>query len=219
MSLRNQPLSERVFASLVILGLGAFLVGGLAFSLRQDRSRTSLTPPSRSRLLAVLEGVMAPNIGSAETARFRTWVQGGATRDGFGPVEAIVANNCASCHGPGGQFPQITGYGDLRPLAMEEASEGFYATLGARALHLALFPLVFLVAGFGYLRRTPWAWRRFLMGGCGAVVLFDAAQWYLRQGHPNALWAAWAALGLQSAAFLALAGVVLNALWAGPSPK
>jgi hypothetical protein len=219
MSLRNQPLSERVFATLVILGLGTFLAGGLALSLRQDRSRTARTPPSRPRLMAVLEGVMAPNVGPAETARFRTWVRGGATREGFGPVEAIVANNCVSCHGPGGQFHPITGYGDLRPLAMEEASEGFYATLGTRALHLALFPLVFLVAGFGYLRRTAWAWRRLLLGGCGAAVLFDAAQWYLRQGHPDAHWAAWAALGLQSAAFLALTVVVLKALWAGPSPK
>jgi hypothetical protein len=218
MSLRNQPLSERVFATLVILGLGAFLAGGLVFNFRQDRSRTSQIPPSRSHLMAVLEGIMAPNVSPAETALFRTWVQGGATREGFGPVEAIVANNCASCHGPGGQFPPITGYGDLHPLAMEEASDGFYATLGARALHLALFPLVFLVAGLGYLRRTSWPWRRLLLGGCGAAVLFDAAQWYLRQGHPNALWAAWAALGLQSAAFLALTVVVLKALWARPSP-
>ena len=213
MSLRNQPLSERVFATLVVLALGALLAGGLAFSLRQERTRISAVPGARPRLMAVLEGVMAPNVSPAEVAAFRTWMEGGATQEGFGPVEVIVANNCASCHGPGGQFPQITGYRDLRPLAMEEASDGFYATLGARTLHLALFPLVFLVAAFGYLRRTTWAWRRFLLGGCGAAVLFDAGQWWMRQGSPGGPWAVWTASAILASAMLALIAVVLRDLW------
>src|ERR1700690_563386 len=116
MSLWNQPFSERVFASLVILALGAFLAGGLAFSLHQERNRTSAVPGARPRLMAALEGVMAPNVSPAEVAAFRTWMENGATQAAFGPVETIVANNCASCHGPGGQFPRITGYGELRPM-------------------------------------------------------------------------------------------------------
>jgi hypothetical protein len=213
MSLRNLPLSERVFASLVLLGLGAFLAGGLAFSLRQECGRASAVPGARPRLMAVLEGVMAPNVSPAEVAAFRTWTEGGATQAAFGPVATIVVNNCASCHGPGGQFPRITGYGELRPLALEDASDGFYATLGVRALHLALIPLIFLVAAGGYLRRTAWAWRRFLMGGCGAVVLFDAAQWWVRQGSPGGPWAAWTASAILASAMLALIAVVLRDLW------
>jgi len=215
MSLRSQPTSERTFATFVILALAAFLAGGLVFVARQERSAGAAAPPARSHLIAVLEGVMAPNTSPTEAAIFRTWVQGGATREGFAPVEAIVANNCASCHGDGGQYPRLTSYEDLRPLALEEASDSLYATIGVRGLHLLTFPLVFLVAAVLYLRRTTWSGRRMLMAGCATAVVFDAGQWWLRQGHPGHTWAAWTALGLLAAAYLALAGVVMADLWRG----
>lgn len=215
MSLRTLPSSERAFATFVVLALAGFLAGGLAFAARQERSATAATPPARSHLIAVLEGVMAPNTSPAQVAVFQTWVQSGATREGFAPVEAIVTNNCASCHGDGGQYPRLVSYEDLRPLALEEASESLYATIGARGLHLFAFPLVFLAATVLYLRRTAWPGRRMLMAGCAAAVAFDAGQWWLRQGHPGQAWAAWTALVLLAAAYLALAIAVLADLWGG----
>jgi len=216
MSLQTLPSSERAFATFVLLALSAFLVGGLAFVARQERSAGAAAPPARPRLVAVLEGVMAPNTSPAEVAVFRGWIQGGATREGFAPVEAIVANNCASCHGEGGQFPRIVRYEDLRPLALEDASEGLFATIGTRGLHLAWFPVVFLAAGVLYLRRTAWAGRGPLMAGCAVAVAFDAGQWWLRQGHPGHAWAAWTASGLLAASYLALAMAVLVDLWRKP---
>jgi len=213
MSLRTQPPSERAFASVIILALAGFLAGGLAYTTRQECPGATRTPAAQPRLIAVLEGVMAPNTSPAETAVFRTWVQGGATREGFAPVEAIVANNCASCHSPGGQFPRITSYDDLRLLVLEEASDSLFATIGTRGLHLAAFPLVFLLAAVVYLRRTGWKGRTILMGGCAVAVLFDAGQWWLRQGRPEALWVSWTAAGLLALAFVTLAGVVLKELW------
>lgn len=219
MSLRNLPPSERLTATLAILALAAFLGGGLAFVAGQERAARAAAPPppAQSRLMAVLEGVMAPNVSAGEAAVFRTWIQGGATREAYAPVDAVVSNNCASCHSPGGQYPRLTTFEDLRPLALEAAGGSLYAMLGARALHLVVFPLVFLVAAFAYLRRTGWAGRRILMGACAAAVLFDAGQWWLRQGHPGATWAPWTALGLLATAFLALVGVVLAELWRGPA--
>jgi len=217
MSLRTLPPSERAFATFVLLALAAFLAGGLAFVARQERSAGAAAPPTRPRLLVVLEGVMAPNTNPAEVAVFRTWIQGGATREGFAPVETIVANNCASCHGDGGQFPRITGFEDLRPLALEEASEGLFDTIGTRGLHLAWFPVVFLAAVVLYLRRTAWSGRQAIMAGCAVAVLFDAGQWWLRQGHPGLAWAPWMALVLLAGAYLALAIAVLADLWRRPS--
>jgi mono/diheme cytochrome c family protein len=215
MSLRNLPPSERAFATFVILALAAFVAGGLAFTTRQERAGMAQAPAARPRLMAVLDGVMAPNTSPAEAAVFRSWVQSGATREGFARVEVIVTNNCASCHGDGGQYPRLTSYEDLRPLALEEASDGLYATIGARGLHLLAFPLVFLVAVVGYLRRTAWTSRRVLMGGCAAAVLFDAGQWWLRQAHPGAAWAPLVAVVLLATTYLGLMGVVLADLWSG----
>lgn len=213
MSLRNQPFSERAFATIVVLALAGFLAGGVAFTLCQQRSGQAQAPPARSRLMAVLAGVMAPNVSPAEVEAFQVWVRGGATREGFARVEPIVSNNCASCHGQGGQFPRLVSYEDLHPLAMEEASDSLYALIGAKVLHLALFPLVFLVASGAYLRRTAWPHRRPLIGASALAVALDAAQWSVRQGRPELLWAAWMAAAALAGTMALLVSVVLRDLW------
>jgi cytochrome c553 len=217
MSLWNQPVSERAFSTFVVLALAAFLAGGLVFTLRQDRGRQAV-PAAQPRLLAALEGIMAPNVSAAETETFRAWIQSGARREDFGPVEAIVANNCARCHGQGGQYPRMASFEDIRPLALDDGSHDLYAMIGTRTLHLALFPLVFLVAVFGYLRRTTWAHHWTLAGGCVVAVLFDMGQWWLRQGRPENLWTAWMAAAALAVSMSALVAVVLRNLWGPEAP-
>jgi cytochrome c553 len=214
MSLRNQPLSERIFATFVVLALAVILTGGLVFTLRQDPGGTT-TPAARPRLLAALDGIMAPNVSAAETDAFRVWVQNGATREGFGPVAPIVAGNCTRCHGPGGQSPRIASFEDLRPLALDQdlPGTGIYAMIGDRALHLALFPLVFLVAVLGFLRRTTWGHRWGLAAGCAAAVLCDLGGWWLNQGQGKSPGIAWVAAGALTVAMLTLVAVVLRELW------
>lgn len=215
MSLRSLPPSERAFATLVVLALAAALGLGLALTYTRELKPTEpgQMPPRRSRLVAVLEGVMAGNVTPGETERFKAWVASGATREGFTQVESVVANNCASCHGQGGQFPRVTGFEDLRPLALEAAPEGLAGLMDVRTLHLVGFPLIFLVAVGAYLRRTAWPGRKILMGACALVVLFDVTQSWLRQGRPEALWAAWIGVGALAAAMAVLLAVVLSELW------
>ena len=216
MSLRNLPASERIFASLVVLAL-AFAMGlGLVFVATRELAPAPAAqagPPRHSRLLAVLDGVMAVNTNAGQVAVFRTWVQGGATREGWPPVGAIVANNCAGCHDRGGQYPRLASYGDLRPIAMEEVPQGLLGLLRARPLHLFGFPLILLLSTLLYLRRIPWPGRKALMAATAAAVVFDLAPWMLRQGAPTARWAAWTAVILLGAVMMAQAAVVLTELW------
>jgi hypothetical protein len=213
MSQRKQPISERVFATLVLLALAVFLAGGLAFSLGQEIRGKASAPAAQPRLLAALDGIMAPNVSSAETAAFRAWVQHGATREDFGPVEAILKNNCTRCHGQNGQYPRIATFEDIRPLAMDNSALGLYSLIGARTLHLVLFPLLFLVAAFGYLRHTAWAQRWILAGGCAAAELFDIGRWWLYQGRPESHWTAWTAVVALAVAMSALVALALWDLW------
>ena len=218
MSLRSLPSSERTFATVVILALAAALGMGLSIVFtRELRPTTSMqTPPRQSRLGVVLDGVMAGNVTPAETERFKAWVASGATREGFAQVESVVANNCASCHGQGGQYPRVASFEDLRPLALEATPEGFSGLIDARTLHLVGFPLIFLVAVGAYLRRTAWPRRKALMGICALAVLFDAAQGWVRQGRPEAIWAAWMAFGALAITMAALVAVVLKEIWTAP---
>lgn len=219
MSLRSLPLSERRTATGMILLLAVLLGLGLALSLGRElqAAPAALAPPARSRLVAVLEGVMAANVSPAERERFKAWVASGATREGYALVAPIVANNCASCHDRGGQYPRITTFEDLQPIALEPAATGLGTFLTPRLLHLFGFPLLFLVAIFGYLRRTGGqGWSR-LAATAAAAVGADVAQWTWRQGGPQHAWAAWTAavgLGLCMAAVVV---AVLRSLW-GQTP-
>jgi hypothetical protein len=217
MSLRDQPASERIFASLVMLALATAMGIGLAFVITRELAPAhpaAISDPSRdSRLLAVLDGVMAVNTNPAEVAIFRTWVKGGATREGFPPVAAVVANNCSRCHDAGGQFPRLASYGDLRSIALEEAPAGVLSFLRSRTLHLYGFPLILLLSSLLYLRRIARPGRNALMTASAVAVALDLVQWLLRQERPLGPWAAWAAILCLGAVMAAQTGVVLADLW------
>ena len=53
------------------------------------------------------------------------------------------------------------------------------------------------------------------MGACALSVMFDAGQWWVRQGRPELIWAAWLASIVLMATLVALVAVVLTELW-GP---
>lgn len=216
MTLRSLPPSERSFATLVVLALALAL--GLGLSLvytRELRPAPTRPGPAQSRLVAVLEGVMAENVKPAETARFKAWVASGATREGFTQVEGIVTGNCSGCHGQGGQLPRITSFEDLRPIALDAAPEGLAGLIDGQTLHLIGLPLIFLVAAGAYLRRVAWRRRKRLMAACTLAVAFDAAQWWLHLGRPEHLSMAWLSLACLGAVMLSLVAVVLSDLW-GP---
>ncbi len=213
MSLRDQPLSERIFASLVMLALAGALAVGLTFVATRELRPAPAGGPGQSRLLAVLDGVMAVNTNPSQVAVFRTWVQGGATREGWPPVGEIVANNCSSCHGEGGQYPRLTSYEDLRPLAVEAAPQGLMGFLEARPLHLFGFPALLLLGALIYLRRVAWRGRNLLMAATAGAIAFDLLQWLVRQGGTAHAWAAWTGATLLGAVMAAQAVVVLAELW------
>jgi hypothetical protein len=189
-------------AGLLLLFTLTLLLVGLRELLPTER------PPANSRLRAVLEGSMAVNTSPSERERVRFWLAAGAMQEGLPAVEALVANNCASCHAPGGEYPRVTSPEDLRHLARLAEPTAATGHLPTRLLHLLAFPLVFLACG-ALLLRTRWPRRRGLVVACTLAVVFNAAQWWLGQGRPELLWLARTAAGGLALALASLAGAVL----------
>lgn len=216
MSLRTLPPSERSNATWAMLALAVLFGLGLAAVVTRELRPPASSSPAQSRLLAVLKGVMAPHVSPVQYQQFEAWVASGATREGFARIEPVVTNTCASCHSAGGQFPRLTSFEDLRPLALEPAPSGLLELVSPRALHLIVLPLILLAAIAGYLKRTAWRGRKLLMGGCAFAALFDMAQWWLRQGRPEALWAPWTAT---VALGLAMAAMTVAVLWELHGPE
>ncbi len=215
MSQRSRPLNERRMATAMILALALLLGLGLATSLSRElrRAPAAQAAPARSRLVAVLEGVMAVNVTPAEQARFKAWVAAGATREGYAQVEGIVLNNCASCHDRGGQYPRLASFEDLQPIALEPAPAGLDALITPRVLHLFAFPLLFAAAVFGYLRRVGGNRWQTLAATAATAVVADVTQWTWRQGRPEHAWVAWLAAVALSLCMAAVVSAVLKALW------
>ncbi|HJW71638.1 MAG TPA: hypothetical protein VJ486_02180 [Geothrix sp.] len=210
MSLRTLPPSERSNATWGMLALAVLFGLGLAAIVTRELRPPVSATPAQSRLLAVLKGVMAPHVSPDQYQQFKTWVASGATREGYAQVEPVVSNTCASCHGAGGQFPRLTSFEDLRPIALEPAPSALLDLVSPRALHLIVLPLILLVAVAAYLRRTAWRGRKLLMVGVALAALFDMAQWWVRQGRPEAFWAPWTAT---AALGLAMAAMTVAVLW------
>lgn len=214
MPVTSQRPLKRLPAMLALVGL--ILLFTLALVLVSLRELLPAErPPANSRLRAVLEGSMAVNTSPSERERVRVWLAAGATQEGLPPVEALVANNCASCHAPGGEYPRVTSSEDLRHLARLAEPTAATGLLPTRLLHLMAFPLVFLGCG-ALLLRARWPGRRGLVIACALAVVFNAAQWWLGQGRPELLWLARAAAGGLVLALAALAGVVIRDLWVEP---
>lgn len=215
MSLRDQPASERIFATFIVLALAGAMALGLGFVATRELKPVpaAAQAPAHSRLIAVLNGVMAVNTNPSEVATFQTWVDGGATRAGWPPVETIVTNNCSSCHGDGGQYPRLTRYEEVQALALEPAPEGWLGFLAARPLHLFGFPALLLFLGLVYLRRIAWSGRKMLLALSVGALAFDLIQWVVRQGGPDHRWAGWTGACLLALLGILQIGAVLIDLW------
>lgn len=207
--MRNLSPSERSNTTWGILALALLFGLGLAAIVNRELRPPAPSSPADSRLLVVLKGVMAQHVSPDQYQHFEAWVASGATREGYGQVEPVVSNTCAGCHSEGGQFPRLTRFEDLRPIALEPAPSPLLELVSPRALHLFVLPLILLIAVAAYLRRTAWRGRKLLMGGCVLAALFDGAQWCLRQGRPEALWAAWVATVILGVVMATLTGSVL----------
>jgi hypothetical protein len=208
-SSKRLPALSALLGLLVLFTLTLVLVG-LRELLPAER------PPAQSRLLAVLDGSMAVNTTPAERQRIRAWLEAGSPREGLPAMEAVAANNCASCHASGGEYPRLTGAEHLQHLGCLREPSPATALLPTRVLHLLVFPLLFLWAG-GLLARSPWPHRRALTAACALAVILDASQWWLGAGRPEFLWVARAAALLLTVAMAVLAAVVIREPGRSPS--
>lgn len=104
------------------------------------------------------------------------------------------------------------------------SSERIFATLAALTLAAAL-GLGLALTSSRELRATapgqpPPAQSR-LLAVLGSVMSGNASpaetQWWLRQGRPEALWAAWTGFVLLAGTMAAMVAVVLKELWTTPS--
>lgn len=200
-TLRHGLLSERVFASavLIVLGIGFALAFVYLFAneIRPHRLRGQTViegvaeryygDRSHNRLELVLQGKMAENVTLKERAAIHAWIQDGATPAGFQKIESIVTDNCATCHDAGGDKPKITNYDELKALVQYDTGIEVRSLARMSHVHLLGIPFLFFMLGTFFVRTH-------YREGLKAVlvllpflgVLFDIGHWWLTKRYESA---------------------------------
>jgi hypothetical protein len=200
-SLRSAPLSQRVFATAVLLTLGiGFELSYVYLYAReirphQKQGRTAVESviytyhgaPERPRLLSALYGTMAPFVNATELAEIEAWIEAGAGEDAFASTVApILQRKCASCHAEGKYSPALVTYAQVADLS--RADRGIDLPKLARMTHVHVLgiPLLFYILGALFVRT------RFAEGLKSALVVvpfvaifWDISHWWLTKQDPT----------------------------------
>lgn len=201
MGLRHGTFSERMFDSavLITLGLGFTLAFVYLYAneihphrmqgqgLVQGVAHTYYGERSSTRLENVLQGSMADTVTKDELQQIRTWIKTGATAEGYKKVEPIFANNCASCHGEGGQSPKLMKYEDVTPLAQYDKGVALKTLARMSHVHLLGIPLLFFMLGSLFVRtRYREGLKAFLLVLPFFGVVWDIAHWWITKRYESA---------------------------------
>lgn len=200
-TLRQGHLSERLFASSVLLVLGVgFLLAFVYLYANEIRphskqgqgliegvAHTYYGDRSTNRLESSLRGKMMDNVDDEELAAIRAWVKEGATEAGYAKVAPIVTDNCASCHDAGGEPPVVTNYPEMKALVQYDTGVEVKSLARMSHVHLLGIPLLFFMLGSFFVRTH---WRESVKGVLVVMpflgVLFDIAHWWITKRYESA---------------------------------
>ncbi len=199
--MRNHTLSEKAFASavLIVLGIGFFLAFVYLYAseiephhqkgqnLLKGVATTYYGDRSTNRLESVLHGKMAENVSRDELVKIHKWIEGGATKADFAQVEPIVTQNCASCHDAAGDPPQITNFEQFHALVQFDTGVEIHTLARMSHVHLLGIPLLFFMLG-SFFVRTRWreGFKAVLVVMPFFGVLFDIAHWWIAKRYESA---------------------------------
>jgi uncharacterized membrane protein len=203
MSLRTAPASTRVFVTMVllVLGLGYLLAQVYLYSkevkpklddghgLVQGVAYTyNGLPTAEPKLLVSLRGSMSSTVNAAEVAAIKTWIDGGATQDGYtGIVANIIENNCGSCHGDSGYPPVVNNFETAVELTAPDTGVDIAKLARMTHIHLLGIPILFFMMGSMFIRtRYSEPLKVVIVILPFAGVIWDIAHWWLTKLEPSA---------------------------------
>jgi hypothetical protein len=234
-TLRTLPAPLRVLFScfLITMGLGYLAAGALLFlgtidphqemgmGLVRAVAAKYYGERSNSRLESALRGTMSARVGAEGRETIVAWVRGGAPREGFDKVQAVLERSCAACHSPksGLPVPPLTSFDEVAKLAQVDTGPTL-AEL-ARVSHVHLFGISFiflLTGGIFALSETAPGWRAMLLALPYLTIWADIGAWWVTKYEP-----AFASIVVFSGALMGLAlalqiFIPLWEMWLGRRP-
>jgi uncharacterized membrane protein YhdT len=194
-SLRSLPMTLRALCSsfLIVIGIGyltalsyLFLVDvephqKMGQGVVEGISVKYHGSSSGTRLEAALMGTMADKLSGEERDQVLQWIRAGATPDGYGKIEPILAKNCGGCHSAQSGLPisPLTSLKDVQKVAQTDTGASLLQL--ARVSHIHLFGITimfFLTGAIFSLSDTPIWFRVSIIVIPYLAILMDIGSWW-----------------------------------------
>jgi len=138
-------------------------------------------------LEGVLDGGMGQYVSREEKEQILSWINSGASQDGFKDVAPIFEKKCTGCHSPtsGMGLPPLTGYDEVKKVTKVDRGESIKILAKTSHVHLFGISMLFLLTGAIFsLGRMNGHLKGFVLAFPYIAILMDIGSWWFTKFNP-----------------------------------
>jgi hypothetical protein len=230
------PVSMRVLFSgaLLVLGLGYLFAVLYVFTahsgadgkpgLSVDDIKITYSGNNETTVLeSALRGPMSGMLPQNDLAAMLEWIRDGADKRSYGTgIEAIVEENCLSCHdGSNPHLSNLDGFENIQLSVAQDTGTDLYTLVRVSHIHLFGLTFIFFIMGFifshAYVR--PVWFKSLVMITPFLGVSADVLGWYLTKAFTPFAWVVLIAGALNGLSFAVMWFVSMYQMWIYKVPE
>ncbi|MGK2925019.1 MAG: hypothetical protein ACSLE2_05305 [Lysobacterales bacterium] len=224
------PVSMRTLftGALLVLGMGYLFATLYVFAAHSgadarpglsvdDIKVTYSGSTEMTQLELALHGPMSGMLPQRDLAILLEWIREGADKKAYTDrIEAIVADNCLSCHdGSNPHLSNLDGYEKISEVVAQDTGADLYTLVRVSHIHLFGLTFIFFLMGFifshAYVRPV---WLKILIiafpfGG----VMVDVIGWYVTKVFTPFAWVVMIAGGINALSFAVMWVISMYQMW------
>ena len=224
------PVSMRVLFSsaLLVLGLGYLFAALYVFAahsgadgkpgLSVDDIKITYSGSVGTTLLqSALQGPMSGMLPQQDLAAMLDWIRGGADKRTYtASIEAIVSDNCLSCHdGSNPHLSNLDGFENIQSMVAQDTGADLFTLVRVSHIHLFGLTFIFFIMGFifshAYIRPV---WLKLVVVAAPfAGVSIDVLGWYVTKVFTPFAWVVLIAGMVNALSFAVMWFVSMYQMW------
>lgn len=170
-----------------------------------------------TQLETALQGPMSGMLPQKDLAKMFEWIRAGADKKNYNSeIEAIVVDNCLSCHdGSNPHLSNLDGFENIQLVVAQDTGADLYTLVRVSHIHLFGLTFIFFIIGFifshAYVRPT-W-FKSAVIATPFAGVIADVLGWYVTKVYAPFAWVVLIAGAFNGLAFAIMWLVSMYQMW------
>jgi hypothetical protein len=224
------PISMRTLftGALLVLGLGYLFASLYVFAAHsgadgkpglsvEDIKITYSGSSETTQLESALQGPMSNMLPQRDLAAMIDWIRDGAIKKTYtSSIEAIVADNCLSCHdGSNPHLTNLDGFENITSVVAQDTGADLFTLVRVSHIHLFGVTFIFFILGFifshSFLR--PLWFKSLIIITPFLGVMADVIGWYITKVFPPFAWVVLIAGLFNGLAFAIMWTVSMYQMW------